>query len=658
MFSTALCSPTRTALITGRNQHSAGFGVISEQSTGFPGYNSIIDGDKATIGRIQVAPAARTALITAAGTAHRQGAADRLRHVRQRRRRASPRRMRWPMLWLIALTAQSAAAAPLDTDTRRCLNAYNGALQQVSLHAGRSTWACVRGALRGDQGGLDACVAGDRGGAVAARQARVDGLFTVGLCGGDEPLQRGAAAGNAAHRQAAIDLAHDLFDAPLGSLAGGVQDRACLDSAVGQAVLDFSSLIRAHRQCVAQGLRQGSIVDEGTLAETCGARAQADASGRTAAILLRTAAATQAACAARATATLFPGLPFKCHAGPDALATCIERAAACRACLAVQASNWAPVPDGSSRCDEFDDGLNNQSCGEFPFQPGAHCQLGLDSRFLLASIGLPISLPIQGGVRIACSAPGADGRAACSCELTDRLTAVGGASLVIPAIGDVCLDPHDGCAEGVIDCDGGSAVDVDLAIDHNAGACTTHQECAASCAATCAGRGTGYHMVGAACEGLCRGGAGDGSSCNLDGQCPLGECVGSDPVGHGGVCNCSCRGEALGLPAGPGALSCQMGMQIRLELPTDGDCRDAGGIIYPPVCVALTTGNADALITDANNTPGSTLDQLGLGVPHGAAIACDDLAGGRAAGLKLVGSVAALDTTLGDIVNTIRAECE
>ncbi len=52
MFSTALCSPTRAALITGRNHHSAGFGVISEQSTGFPGYNSVIDRDKATVGRV------------------------------------------------------------------------------------------------------------------------------------------------------------------------------------------------------------------------------------------------------------------------------------------------------------------------------------------------------------------------------------------------------------------------------------------------------------------------------------------------------------------------------------------------------------------------------------------------------------------------------
>ena len=52
IHSTALCSPTRAALITGRNHHSAGFGVISEQSTGYPRYNSISAKDKATIGRI------------------------------------------------------------------------------------------------------------------------------------------------------------------------------------------------------------------------------------------------------------------------------------------------------------------------------------------------------------------------------------------------------------------------------------------------------------------------------------------------------------------------------------------------------------------------------------------------------------------------------
>jgi arylsulfatase A-like enzyme len=50
--STALCSPTRAAIITGRNHHSVGFGVISEQATGYPGYDSIIGIENATVGEI------------------------------------------------------------------------------------------------------------------------------------------------------------------------------------------------------------------------------------------------------------------------------------------------------------------------------------------------------------------------------------------------------------------------------------------------------------------------------------------------------------------------------------------------------------------------------------------------------------------------------
>ena len=58
--STSLCSPTRAALITGRNHHSAGFGVVTEMSTGFPGYNSVIGTDNATIGRILLEHGYRT----------------------------------------------------------------------------------------------------------------------------------------------------------------------------------------------------------------------------------------------------------------------------------------------------------------------------------------------------------------------------------------------------------------------------------------------------------------------------------------------------------------------------------------------------------------------------------------------------------------------
>ena len=39
---TALCSPSRAALLTGRNHHSAGTGVITEMGDGFPGYSGQI----------------------------------------------------------------------------------------------------------------------------------------------------------------------------------------------------------------------------------------------------------------------------------------------------------------------------------------------------------------------------------------------------------------------------------------------------------------------------------------------------------------------------------------------------------------------------------------------------------------------------------------
>ena len=50
--STSLCSPSRAALLTGRNHHSVGFGVLAEQSTGFPGYDCIIGRENAAIGEI------------------------------------------------------------------------------------------------------------------------------------------------------------------------------------------------------------------------------------------------------------------------------------------------------------------------------------------------------------------------------------------------------------------------------------------------------------------------------------------------------------------------------------------------------------------------------------------------------------------------------
>ncbi len=49
---TALCSPTRAALLTGRNHHAVGMGVVTDMATGYPGYNSIIPKSAATMAEV------------------------------------------------------------------------------------------------------------------------------------------------------------------------------------------------------------------------------------------------------------------------------------------------------------------------------------------------------------------------------------------------------------------------------------------------------------------------------------------------------------------------------------------------------------------------------------------------------------------------------
>jgi arylsulfatase len=59
---TALCSPTRQALLTGRNHHSVGMGGITEIASGLPGYNSVLPNN--------ASPLAKTLKLNGYATAH------------------------------------------------------------------------------------------------------------------------------------------------------------------------------------------------------------------------------------------------------------------------------------------------------------------------------------------------------------------------------------------------------------------------------------------------------------------------------------------------------------------------------------------------------------------------------------------------------------
>ena len=115
--STALCSPTRAAMITGRNHHSVGFGVVAEQSTGFPGYNSVMTRDKATIGRILKDNGYCT-----------RGSARITTHRSSRRARPDPSISGQPG-WASTISMASSAAMP--TSGSRIFPQHNGNLSRT-----------------------------------------------------------------------------------------------------------------------------------------------------------------------------------------------------------------------------------------------------------------------------------------------------------------------------------------------------------------------------------------------------------------------------------------------------------------------------------------------------------------------------------------------
>jgi len=289
-----------------------------------------------------------------------------------------------------------------------------------------------------------------------------------------------------------------------------------------------------------------------------------------------------------------------------------------------------------------------------PFVIGPHaCVLGAGSNLGLATQALPLNLAPSGSLQIDCGAVGPDGTADCTCSIT-ALNPV-----VIPAIGDVCVNPTAGCAPGTIDCDGGAALDTAVHADHNLGACASNAACQASCAAQCAGFGPTYDVLSAGCEGFCQGGGNDEGVCTQDTECPGGTCVGNNPVGHAGTCNCVCQGTGLGGASAAGDLSCQIGLQIDVQLPSDGDCDplDPTPIQLAPLCGAVTTTQAVGQTVDANNTPAKLLP-LVQSMLNGSGSTCAALAASTTTGISLVGHLAFFDSTLGDIFVAQTFNCQ
>jgi hypothetical protein len=269
------------------------------------------------------------------------------------------------------------------------------------------------------------------------------------------------------------------------------------------------------------------------------------------------------------------------------------------------------------------------------------------SLLLLQTAALPLSLVPTGTYSIDCGAPDADGIAECSCTLLEF------GAVVIPAIGDVCINPAPGCAPGHIDCNGGAPSDVVLDADHNIGTCTSNADCATQCDAHCAGLGQGYVRQSFGCEGYCQGGDHDETECTMDSECTGGQCPGGEPVAHFQTCNCVCAGSDVGDAAVAGGLTCNLGTQINVELPSNGHCGDTATIQLAPVCGGVSSETSTGSVLNANNSPGATIPTAAQGgapaIIDGAAVSCENFKAHNLTGLKLVGQLGFFDSTLGDI---------
>lgn len=271
------------------------------------------------------------------------------------------------------------------------------------------------------------------------------------------------------------------------------------------------------------------------------------------------------------------------------------------------------------------------------------CNLGEGSELFLQTGALALPLAPTGSFSIACGETAEDGTASCECNLIEF------GPVVIPGLGDVCVNSAAGCAPGVIDCDGGAPLDVDLDADHNIGTCSTNEACQTACDAHCASLGAGYASQSHGCEGWCLGGENDGAECLNDSDCPGASCPGRDPVTHFNTCNCTCAATGIGDAARAGSLQCNLGTQIDVELPSNGICGDTATIKLAPVCGNMTTENSRGVIRNANDEAGTTIPFRGAESVDGTNVTCEQFQAETIAGLKLVGQLAFYDSALGDI---------
>lgn len=282
------------------------------------------------------------------------------------------------------------------------------------------------------------------------------------------------------------------------------------------------------------------------------------------------------------------------------------------------------------------------------------CPLASGSHLKINAAAFPLTENTTGTLRIGLAGlGGAGGLAPATCEI-DHIDPIN-----IPSIGFVCIQPAPGCDLGTADCNGGTALGVDLRANGNVGSCasptTGNADCADTCATFCAGTGRDYRSSGctarcSASERVCT----NDSDCSNVGE---GSCNGPDPVQNSqrDICQCQCVNLNAGAAGGAGEFQCQLGADINIENAApcgDGDVKLAVG----RTCIPLTSATASTQINNANfgssSVPSSPTSDTG------SRLACSTIGGGTTSGLQLRGVANFFGSTIGDLAVELFSNCQ
>jgi cysteine-rich repeat protein len=259
-------------------------------------------------------------------------------------------------LGLSLFLVSPATAAPLSKIQQGCVNTMNKSGQKVLATQGKENTGCIKAAGSGKLiGTADACLTGDAKGKVQKAETKTsDGQSKK--CAAPLPPYgyTSATAVNAAAKAESLNLVADLFTSPLDAAILTDKTGAGCQSAVSKVYERYAATyFKEYNACKKVRLKDSLIVGEAGM-EACIGQ---DPKGKVTKAGVKMLDGINKKCVGVDLAAAFPGECSPQGGSAGTFSACLEEAAICRVCLAINDM------DAISRgCDDLDDGLLNASC--------------------------------------------------------------------------------------------------------------------------------------------------------------------------------------------------------------------------------------------------------------------------------------------------------